>query len=124
MTCAASVPAVIDFDDILGGGFVDEEPHDPNDRAIARPVLVVAEKARSPEELEDEERLARYLMAGSPFVIFLEEDEEEPGREIFANARAWAKAMGTLSLPTEAEARAWEAQLITDRILAYAERER
>jgi hypothetical protein len=115
---------MIDFDDIFEGGFVDEERADPNDVG-PRAVLVVAERAASGAELHDEERVAKYLMEGSPFVIFIEEDDDDPDApEVFANARAWADAMGSLSLPTEAEARAWEAQLITDRILAYAERER
>jgi hypothetical protein len=104
----------IDFDDFTGG-FADREREDPKNPP--RLGLVVASKAESGHDLVDEAAAYKFATAGSPGVIFAEEDED--GNEIFANARAWADAMGIMHLPTEQEALAWEREHIAARLALW-----
>jgi hypothetical protein len=112
---------MIDFDD-MGGGFVDEDYRAPDD--LPPLGLVVAERAQSGAELRDEEKLLRYVFRDLPLVIFEEDDEDDPTQSHFTNAAAYRRAMGTVSLPTEAEALAWQRQVIADRIAAWESRKR
>jgi hypothetical protein len=68
--------------------------------------------------MHEEERRYRYSMAGLPGVVFIEHDADDSEVEFFANARAYAEAMGLVSLPTEEEACAWERRVIADRLAA------
>jgi hypothetical protein len=104
----------IDFDDMTGG-FADHEREDPKNPPSLG--LVVASKAESGRDLEDEAAAFKFSTAGLPGVIFTEEDEN--GVEVFSNARQWADAMGIVHLPTEAEALAWEKQVIADRLAQW-----
>jgi hypothetical protein len=113
-----------DFLDDLTGGFVDDDlgGHE-QDKEPLRGCLVVGAKAESSEALNDE--VEAYLLSTdggrTPFVIFEEEDEEDPieGPPVFANAREFQKAMGTLQPPTEAEALAWSRELIGERLAQW-----
>jgi hypothetical protein len=104
----------IDFDDFTGG-FADQEREDSKNPPSLG--LVVACKASSAQELEDEAAAFKFSTAGLPMVVFVEEDED--GNEVFANARQYADAMGITYLPTEAEAMAWEKQTIADRLAQW-----
>jgi hypothetical protein len=104
----------IDFDDFTGG-FADREREDPKNPP--RLGLVVASKAESGHDLVEEAARHKFISQGSPGVIFAEEDED--GNEIFANARAWADAMGIMHLPTEQEALAWEREHIAARLALW-----
>jgi hypothetical protein len=107
----------LDFDDMTGG-FADSEREDPKNPP--RLGLVVASKAATEEELRAEEQAYLATMRDMPRIIFSEVDEET-GEEVFANAATYRDAMGTVSLPTEEEAMAWERQTIADRLAAWKE---
>jgi hypothetical protein len=109
----------ISFDDFTGG-FADQEREDPkNPPALG---LVVASKAESGHELEEQAACYQFVTAGSPGVIFADEDEH--GNEIFANARQWAIAMGIDYLPTEEEALAWERKRVAERLALWNARDK
>lgn len=91
----------IDFDDLSGA------PDDLNPAPQVGPSygLIVAEKAPSGEALHAEEKLYHQQ---HHLVIFTEEDEDDPTREVFRNAEQWRKAMGIDHLPTEEECLRWD----------------
>ena len=106
---------MIDFDDLFFSSVeVNPEPRGPGPTAG----LVVAEKATNSRVLEVEAMIHRETY-GLPTVVFVEEDSDDPTKEVFANARAFADAMHLSPgmLPTEAQAAAWASALKAD---AYA----
>jgi hypothetical protein len=111
-----------DFLNDLTGGFVEDDYAD--NRPEVRPLgLVVSAKAGSSRALNDEVEAYLFLTDGgrTPFVIFEEEDEEDPmeGPPKFANAKEFREAMGTLHLPTEAEATKWSREVIAERLAQW-----
>jgi hypothetical protein len=109
----------IDFDDFTGG-FADNEREDPSNPPPLG--LVVAEKAATGQELEEQAACYKFVTEGSPHVIFAEDDED--GNEIFTNAQEWADAMGIDYLPTEQEALAWEREHIAKRLALWKARDK
>jgi hypothetical protein len=74
-------------------------------------VLVVAERAASGAELEEQARLYRASTDGFPGRAFVE-IEDDPTNETFGNGRVYADAMNVISIPTVEEALAWESETI------------
>jgi hypothetical protein len=97
---------MMDFlDGLMDTGLVDQAEPDPEVEVSLG--LVVSLPAARPEDLNVEEGFFLAEKPGeSPFVIFIEDDDD--GNEIFGNQKEFAEAMDRLTTPpTEAEAIAW-----------------
>ncbi len=109
---------MIDFDSLTG---IADDEYVPDD-VIPPRGLVVAEKAKTGNDLVLESFAFLDSTRGMPLVVFIETDDTDPSVERFANATEYQKAMDWIRPPTEQEALAWENQRISERLEKWAPR--
>jgi hypothetical protein len=95
---------MVDFDDLFN---FPAAPLGSEPKAEIKFGLVVAQKAKTGDELVAEAaRFQREIEQAGPFVIFTEIDEDG-GEEKISNAKEWADHLGIDHAPTEQEILHW-----------------